>query len=194
MRLRRQRSHLVIIDVQENLAPHVANAARVVAHCRRLITYARRLDIPVTLTEHYPKGLGVTVAPVREAAGPQAIRLAKIEFSCVLNAELRERFHSLRGNQGRDQLVVAGMEAHVCVGQTVLDLLDDGFRVSVVGDGVGSRSPEDRAIALARMAKSGADIVSQEMVAFEWLERAGTPEFRDLIPLIKAASEERDES
>lgn len=180
----RRRAQLLIIDVQERLAPHVARHTDIIANCGRLIRYASRLGVPMTLTEHYPKGLGETVAQLRSAAGPDATRLKKIAFSCLNDATIAARLRKHR-EHGRSQMVVAGMEAHVCVGQTVLDLLGDGFEVLVVADAIGSRSADVRQLALDRMARGGAQIVSHEMVAFEWLERGDAPEFKDLIEVIK---------
>ncbi|MGE3067354.1 MAG: isochorismatase family protein [Hyphomicrobiaceae bacterium] len=184
MLARRRRSQLLIVDVQERLAPHIHDHARVVANCGRLIGYARRLGVPITITEHYPAGLGPTVAALAGLAGSETPRLAKIEFPGWANPAIRQRLSELR-QAGRDQIVVAGMEAHVCVGQTVLELIGADFDVLVVADAVSSRSAEVRELALARMSKAGATLVAHEMIAFEWLERGDTPEFKDLIGVIK---------
>lgn len=180
----RQRAQLLVIDVQEGLAPHIACHTDVIANCERLLRYAGRLDVPVTITEHYPKGLGQTVARLRAAAGPDAALYEKIAFSCLDDTAIAARLSEER-TRGRQQVVVAGMEAHVCVCQSVLGLLGDGFEVLVVADAVGSRSPEVCRLALERTARKGADIVSHEMVAFEWLGRGDVPEFKDLIDVIK---------
>lgn len=180
----RSRAQLLIIDVQEKLAPHVDGQVAVIANCRRLIAYAKRLHVPITITEHYPKGLGSTCTDLRTAAGSDATVLGKITFSSLNDETIASRVRQLK-SAGHDQITVAGMEAHVCVCQTVLDLLQDGFHVLVVADAVGSRAPEIRQLALDRMARAGAEIVSHEMVAFEWLERGDVPEFKDLIGVIK---------
>lgn len=180
----RSRAQLIIIDVQDKLAPHVAEHAVVIANCDRLIRHAKRLGVPMTVTEHYPKGLGSTRAELRAAAGGDAAILGKIAFSSLKDEAIAARLRKLKAD-GRDQVVVAGMEAHVCVCQTVLDLLQEGFHALVVADAVGSRVLEVRQLALDRMAGAGAEIVSHEMVAFEWLERGDVPEFKDLIGVIK---------
>jgi nicotinamidase-related amidase len=180
----RQRTQLVLIDIQARLAPHVAGGREVAANCRRLALYATRLGIPVTVTEHYPKGLGPTVPEVLEAAGEQAVSLSKISFSCWRDDAIRRRFQAL-ADAGRDQIVVAGMEAHVCVGQTVLDLVAAGFHTMLVADAVGSRDDAVKTLAVARMRDAGVQIVAQEMMAFEWLGRGDDPAFKDLISLIK---------
>jgi nicotinamidase-related amidase len=184
MRAERQRAQLLIIDVQEKLAPHIAGGEAATANCRRLIHYARRLGVPLTLTEHYPKGLGPTVDALREAAGNEAPRLEKIAFSCWRDEAIRSRVERFAAG-GRDQIVVAGMETHVCVGQTVLDLLADLRLVFLVADAVGSREARVRDLAIERYRNAGATIVAQEMIAFEWLERGDDPAFKDLINLIK---------
>lgn len=184
MLARRSRSQLLIVDVQERLAPSVHDNARVVANCARLVGYARVLGVPVTVSEHYPAGIGGTVRELADILGPSAVRADKIAFSCWRDPGLNSRFDDLR-REGRTEVVVAGMESHVCVCQTVLDLLGNGFDVFVVADAVGSRSPEARELALYRMQQAGAAVVGQEMVAFEWLERADIPEFRDVLKLIK---------
>lgn len=178
------RSHLLIIDIQEHLAPHVDEPERVISNAGRLVTYARRLGVPVTFTEQYPRGLGPTVDIPAELAGNSLPRLEKAEFSCWRNPGIRARLEEI-GRQGRRQIVVAGMEAHVCVLQTVLNLIENDFDVFVAADSISSRAPQSMALALDRMARAGAAIVNQEMVAFEWLEQAGTPEFKDLIKVIK---------
>lgn len=180
----RQRAQLLIIDVQEKLAPHIAGGDTATANCERLVRYARRLGVPVTLTEHYPKGLGPTVESIRNAAGNETPRLEKIAFSCWRDDAIRARIQGLE-RDGRDQIVVAGMEAHVCVGQTVLDLIAGQRPVMVVADAVGSRERAVRDLAVERFRAAGASIVAQEMIAFEWLGRGDDPAFKDLITLIK---------
>ncbi|MEZ5773204.1 MAG: isochorismatase family protein [Hyphomicrobiaceae bacterium] len=184
MRMMRQTSQLLIVDVQERLLPTIAEWQRVERTTVQLAHVARRLAVTTTVSEQYPRGLGGTSPVILEAAGNEAVRLDKVEFSCMANAGLRERLETLRGG-GLRQIVVAGMEAHVCVAQTVLDLIAADFDVFVVADAVGSRSMESRRLALERMARQGAEIVDWEMAMFEWLERAGTPEFKELQGLLK---------
>ncbi len=180
----RHRAHLLVIDVQEKLAPHIAGGEVAVANCERLVRYARRLGVPVTITEHYPKGLGSTVGSVREAAGNDTPCFEKIAFSCWRDDAIRSRIEALE-RDGRTQIVVAGMEAHVCVGQTVLDLRSESRNVFVVADAIGSRDAKVCDLAVERFRAAGATIVAQEMIAFEWLERGDDPAFKDLIQLVK---------
>jgi len=180
----RHRAQLLIIDVQEKLAPHIADGETTVANCERLVRYARRFDVPVTMTEHYPKGLGATVASVRDAAGNDTPCFEKIAFSCWRDDAIRDRIEDLC-RSGRDQIVIAGMEAHVCVGQTVLDLRSMNRNVFLAADAVGSRDAKVCDLAVERFRSAGATIVAHEMIAFEWLERGDDPAFKDLIRLIK---------
>jgi nicotinamidase-related amidase len=184
MLLARDKSQLLIVDVQDKLLDAISGKDRVVERCVRLVRAARTLDVPITLSEQYPQGLGPTVEPIREAVANAGFVIDKVEFSCMRNAKLRDRLHELR-RRGRPQVVIAGTEAHVCVLQTAIDLQGQGFETFVVADAIGSRSKANRERAIARLLKAGADIVDSEMVLFEWLERAGTPEFKELHALVK---------
>lgn len=172
MLIRAAQSQLLIIDPQERLLPSIHDGPKVVANCRWLLDVARRLAVPVAATVQYPKGLGPLAAEV--ASGLEPCETAeKIHFSAVADGCLP----ALPGSD-RPQVVVAGTEAHVCVLQTAIDLHAAGKQVFVVADAVGSRRAEDRKLALARMRQLGLQIVTREMVAFEWLHRAGTDVFR----------------
>ena len=183
MQAHRDRAQLLLVDVQQMLVPHVTDHVRIVANCARLIGYARCMGVPITVSEHVPGSIGPTISELAELLG-NASRLEKVECSCWRNPGLQGRLSQLR-REGRRQVVVAGMEAHVCVGQTVLDLIAHEFDVFLVADAVGSRSPEVRELALRRLEQAGAALVSHEMVAFEWLGRADVPEFRDVLRLLK---------
>ena len=184
MLISRDKSQLLIVDVQDKLLDAISGKDRVVERCIRLVRAARALQIPITLSEQYPQGLGPTVDPIRQACANAGFVADKVEFSCLRNEGLRERLHELR-RQGRPQVVIGGIEAHVCVLQTAIDLEAQGFEAFVVADAIGSRSKLNRKLAMSRLAKASADIVDSEMVMFEWLERAGTPEFKELQALIK---------
>ncbi len=184
MLLNRAGSQLLIVDVQEKLLPAIHEKDRVLANCDRLLAYAKRLGVPITLSEQYPQGLGSTVEPLRTNAGNDAMVFSKVAFSCMRDATLQDHLIAHR-RAGRGQVVVAGIETHVCVAQTVLDLLEEGFAVFVVADAVGSRTASSRRLALQRLARTGAEVVDNEMVMFEWLEKAGTPEFKELQALLK---------
>jgi hypothetical protein len=149
-----------------------------------LVKFARRLGVPITVSEHYPKGLGPTVDGLRRELGAGAAILPKQHFSWLGDEPLCQRLEDIR-DTGRGQAVLAGIEAHVCVAQTALDLIVEGFEVFIVADAVASRTEDSRALSLQRLRHAGAYIVDSEMVMFEWLEVASTPEFKDLLPLIK---------
>lgn len=169
-----KRSSLLVIDVQERLVPAIDDWQRVLDAVIWLVRIARRLEVPVLASEQYPKGLGHTHPDVL-AALPAGVVAEKMHFSCGPEACLAP----LPGSE-RQQVVVCGMETHVCVLQTVLDLKAAGKDVFVVADAVGSRTAGNKALALERMRQNGIVVVSGEMVAFEWLRVAGTPRFREI--------------
>lgn len=180
MRLAANASVLLVVDVHVRLAPAVSNPKQVIGRCRALIQAARRLAVPILVSEHCPAQLGPTVPELRELVTGEEI-VAKTHFSCADEAAIAAHLLAL----GRRQIVVAGMEAHVCVLQSALGLAELGYQVAVVGDAVGSRTAESRATALARLGRNGVDEVTTEMVIFEWLHRADRPEFRELLALVK---------
>ena len=168
-------SALLLIDFQARLMPAIAEGAARVTQAGKLAAAAALLDVPVLLTEQNPRGLGGT-DPALADAGPV---LAKMTF----DATRAPGFAAAMPD--RPAVVVAGCEAHVCVLQTVLGLRAMGRAVAVVADAVGSRLPASRDLGLARMAAAGAQIVSTEMVLFEWLGSADHPRFRAVLALIK---------
>lgn len=175
MRIKPLESLLLVVDLQARLLPAIDHADAVLANAVWLVQVAQAIGIPVLATEHCREQLGLTEPGLR-ALLPEESIVQKEHFSAVTEGAL------LRGRHAhRDQWVVIGAEAHVCVQQTVLDLLATGRRVFVVDDAVGSRRSHDKDLALRRMQQNGAEIVSREMVAFEWLERANTPVFRDVL-------------
>lgn len=174
-------SILVVIDVQEKLAPAMNDPRRVLHNGARLLKGARRLDVPVVATEQYPQGIGPTMFDLRSLLPNDAV-VQKMTFSAANTPAVVERLESLGG---RRQLVVMGTEAHVCVQQTALGFVDLGWQVFVVADACSSRMVADQDASYARMAAAGCTMVTTEMVLFEWLREAGTPAFKDLLPLIK---------
>jgi len=174
---------VLLVDLQERLVPAIHDSEVVVARAVRLAEAARLLDVPIRATEQYPTGLGPTVPPLADY--PQAV-LAKTTFSATADPG----FHALMP-AGVSQIVVAGCEAHVCVLQTVLSLLPGGHRVLMVADAVGSRDPADRTAAIDRARQHGAEIVTSEMVLFEWLRDSQHPKFREVQKLIKLAGQGR---
>jgi nicotinamidase-related amidase len=180
MLIRREQSLLLIVDIQEKLAPAINNADNVVANTIKLVHAAKHLNIPIIASEQYPKGLGRAVPALRELL-PSDSLVEKTHFSCMAEPG----FSDLLRKANRIQIIVCGMEAHVCVLQTALDLQTSGFSAFVVADGVSSRRLESCEFGLERMRASGVTVVSTEMVLFEWIGQAGTVEFKALLPLIK---------
>lgn len=175
---------LLVVDVQERLVPSIAGHRRVVWNIGRLIDAAKILGLSVLATEQYPAGLGPTVPELAQRL-PNDIP-AKLSFSCAGCAGL---FDSL-GDRGITRLLVCGIEAHVCVQQTVLDLLAAGWRVYVAVDAVGSRFDVDYRTALARMDASGATLTTVEAALFEWCQVAGTPQFKQISQLVRQPAPE----
>lgn len=181
-----EHSALVIVDVQERLAPAIPEIERIVQRLGLLIDVAGASGVPPVTTEQHPQGLGPTLAPLldRLSGIDGGLIVPKIAFSAVKEPVFLERLLELR-IQGRRQIILGGLEAHICVLQTAIDLADRGFDVAVVADAVGSRSLDDRQIAFQRLIRHGVDIVTSEMVVYEWLGRAGTDLFRKILPLIR---------
>lgn len=168
---------LVAIDLQDRLMPAIHEVERVLDAAQRLIAAGRALAVPLLVTEQNPSGLGRTVPALRAAMGDTPV-LTKMHFDACAGCNLPSRIAT-------PAAVVLGCEAHVCVLQTVLGLLDAGIAVHVVADAVGSRHPGNHARGLARMAAHGADVVTAEMAIFEWLENSVRPEFRSVLDIVK---------
>lgn len=175
MLLNREQSFVLAVDCQEKLMPAIDGGDGVLASVGWLMDVAGELSVPVLASEQYPRGLGRTVPALAERLDATQ-RLEKNCFSCTADADLRAQFHAL----GRRQAVIVGVEAHVCVLQTVLGMLGEGWQVFVMREGISSRRQDDVELAVARMRQAGAQVVSREMVAFEWLHQAGTDEFRHI--------------
>ena len=174
-------SRLLIVDVQEKLTPHIPVAESLIENCGKLIRGANVFSIPVDVTEQYPKGLGSTVPEICDLLPAGTSIPEKLRFSC---AELLSWGTAGGPENDRFQIVVAGIEAHVCVQQTVLDLLSAGYRVHIAADAIASRKKFDWQTALTRMADSGAVVTTTESILFEWCEVAGTPEFKQISKIV----------
>ena len=169
---------LLVVDVQQRLIGAIAGGERVAFNVRRLIDGAKLLGLPVVATEQYPKGLGPTVPELAERLGQIP---SKLTFSCGGCPEI---FEDLLG-RGYHKLLVCGIESHVCVQQTVLDLLAGGWRVYLAVDAVGSRFAVDYRTALRRMDSAGTVLTTTEAALFEWCDAAGTPEFKQISRLVR---------
>ena len=169
-------SALLVIDVQQRLLPAMQQSDLIEQNICDLIAVATQLSIPTLYSEQYPKGLGATSDKVLKSLPGSAVRLEKLTFSCAADSDCLEQIRE----QVPSQVVICGMETHVCVLQTALQLKQLGLEVFVIADAVSSRSEENRQLALERMRQRGVDIVSKEMVIFEWLQQAGTDPFRSI--------------
>jgi nicotinamidase-related amidase len=171
-------SALLVVDVQDKLVRLIPGHPRIVWNIRRLLDGAKILGVRAEATEQYPRGLGPTSAELASRLGPIP---DKLTFSCGGCPAIFARWR----DQGIHKVLVAGIETHVCVQQTVLDLLSDGFRVYLAVDALGSRYAVDRDVALRRMDSAGATLTTTEAALFEWCEAAGTPEFKQISALIQ---------
>ncbi|MCL2524990.1 MAG: hydrolase [Betaproteobacteria bacterium] len=180
MLIARDKSLLLVVDIQEKLAPAIHESAAVTANAARLLRASAQLAVPAFVSEQYVRGLGGSLAAIREAAG-HAHFFEKTHFSCAAEPGALDLLRAT----DRCQIILTGAESHVCVLQTACGLLEAGFAVFLVADATSSRTPANRAAASERLRALGAQVVTTEMVLFEWLHRAGTNEFRALLPLIK---------
>lgn len=178
--LRPENTALLIIDVQERILKVMRKHEALIENLLKLIRGFKILDLPVFYTEQYPKGLGSTVSElINELEEVEAIQ--KMSFSCSGAGDL---FDDLK-KKNIQQIVVCGIESHVCVQQTVLDLIAAGFQVDVAADGVSSRKKIDYKIALKRMRKNGAEVTTTESILFELLNVCGTDQFKAVSKLVK---------
>jgi nicotinamidase-related amidase len=180
---RREDSVLLVVDIQERLAAAMIPEERekVIRNTEILLEAAGMLKVPRCFTEQYPKGLGPTEAGVLAKMGEFATRFEKTSFSCCG----ADGFSATLGNLARRQVVLAGMEAHVCVLQTALELAAAGYEVVVVGDAVCSRTAANRDNAMSRLRGAGVTVANTESVVFEWLRDASDERFRAIAKLVK---------
>ena len=169
-------SCLLIIDVQERLAPAMHDPRRVIDGCSRLLKGADILNVPVIITEQYPKGLGNSIFDIKDSAPQNALYFQKTSLSALQEDGFIEQLNTL----GKKQIVIAGIEEHICVLQTAVELKEKGFDVFIVTDASGCRTTENENIALKRFQQENIYLTTVEMVLFEWLRKAGTPEFKDI--------------
>lgn len=180
MLLEKEQSCLMVIDVQEKLVPAMADPVSFVVNCKKLMEAAKILSVPVIVTEQYPQGIGHTVPELTSVIPPSGA-VTKNTFSAAIEPDVADRIAKV----DKKQFLVIGTEAHVCVMQTALSLKAQGYDVYVVADAVGSRTQKNIDLAMDRLRQNGIFVVSTEMVIFEWLVRAGTPDFKMMQPIIK---------
>jgi nicotinamidase-related amidase len=180
--LRREDTVLVLVDLQERLYPEMVRKEAVAANALRLAEAAGILGVPVLLTEHAAKAFGPTIEPLRKVLTSSA-PVHKIAFSCFGSEEFRAKLAAL----GRRQVLAAGFETHICLCQTALDAVDAGYQVHVARDASSARTEESHAAGLEKMAGAGVVPATSETAIYELLGKAGTDEFRKILPLIKRA-------
>jgi nicotinamidase-related amidase len=171
---------LLLIDIQEKLLRAMYEKEPLIENTRKLIQGCRVLGVPILLTEQYPRGLGPTVPEIRELV-PEITPIEKLSFSCCGDDGFLRALKSL----DRRQILIAGIETHVCVYQTAADLVHDGYEVQVVADCVSSRTAQNRDISLEKIRDAGAGITAMEMVLFELLKTAESDKFKDISNIVK---------
>jgi nicotinamidase-related amidase len=178
--LPRENTVLVLVDIQDKLLPYVAEKEKVVENIRMLIKFADIMNIPIVFTEHYPKGLGSTIPEISGVLRTY-IPIEKVIFSCFGAPRFRSKLKELKA----ENLMVAGIESHICIEQTVLDALNSGYQVHVIEDAISSRTTKNHKIGVKKMRQFGAIISSTEMAMYEIMERADTKEFKEVLKLVK---------
>jgi nicotinamidase-related amidase len=174
MILQQNNSCLVLIDVQDKLAPHVLNPQSLQTHCAWLLNLATALDVPMIMNMQYPKGLGTTIPSLQPF--PYKAVIEKTAFSCCKAEAFVDTLKVLKKNQ----IVLIGIETHVCILQTALDLIHQGFDIFIVVDAVSARNDLDHRYALKRLKQQGCHLITSEMVFFEWIKDASHPAFKSL--------------
>ncbi|HEX2966285.1 MAG TPA: isochorismatase family protein [Syntrophorhabdaceae bacterium] len=177
MLLHRKECALIIIDAQEKLMPVISGKEEVTANLVRLVKFSRLTQIPIVVTEQ--EKLGGTIREIADLL-PEQRFLKKLEFNCFLNRDFAAHVKTLK----KQNLIIAGVEAHICITQTALSGLEN-YTIHVVSDAVASRAPYNKKVALQRVQKAGATITTTEMFMYEILQKAGTDEFKSVLPLVK---------
>lgn len=180
MQIEKKHATAIVVDIQERLFPHIHENEALAARCAMLIKGLKVLDIPIIATQQYTKGLGATIAPVAEALGDFE-PIEKMTFSACSVPDVEMHIVGSSGHH----VIVFGIEAHVCVQQTVVDIQAQGRKAVVVEDCVSSRNPNDKRIAIERMRSAGALITTAESLLFELLEEAGSDTFKQISALVK---------
>jgi len=180
MRINKKHTVGLIIDIQERLFPHIHRNEKIAANTRILIEGLKALEIPLLVTQQYTKGLGETIPGITEVL-PDQQRIEKISFSCCDEPAFMKELNQL----DKEYVIVTGIEAHVCVLQTTLDLIENGFVPVVVEDCVSSRKKRDHRVAIDRMRKEGIIITTCESILFELCRYAGTETFKQISMLVK---------
>lgn len=180
MKIKLPHAIALAIDEQERLLPAIHNGEEVLQHTELLLKGLRLLDVPILITQQYTKGLGMSAPSLFTAAGTDSW-LEKRTFSCLGDEIIRKTLQDAH----KKQVIICGVEAHICVEQTVLDLLHLGYEVFLIADCVSSRKPSDQETAIRRMEQAGAVVTSYEAILFELMETSMHPKFKEISALIK---------
>lgn len=178
MRISTENTACIVVDYQERILPSIANKEELIETSVKLLKGLKILDVPMCITGQYTKGLGLNIKEIREAAGTEDY-YDKMVFSCAQVEGVQQAI------QGKKNIVICGIEAHVCVMQTVLDLLEMGYQPIVIEDCISSRKLNDKKYALKRMRDAGAIITTYEALLFELLQKAGSDTFKQISNLVK---------
>ncbi len=180
MRLNKENTIGLVIDMQEKLLPHMHNAKSVTASCLTMVKGLRALNVPIVVTQQYTKGLGNSIPELNEAIGNFSY-IEKLTFSCYREPS----FIKVMNRTGKRNVVIMGIESHICVLQTALDLLYNNFNPVIVSDAISSRKEQDKEVAMGRMRDVGCIMTTTESILFELCRIAGTPEFKEISKLVK---------
>lgn len=181
MRILKKETAALIIDYQSRLFPHINGHEELKNNTRKLIEGIKALEIPMVVTEQYPKGIGYTIDEVQEALGENYKPMEKSTFSCCDDKPIMDKLEA----QGKKNVLVCGIESHVCVLQTVIDLIEKGFNPVVVTNCISSRSAFDYKIALKRMRDEGATLTTYESILFELCRESAAPQFKTISKIVK---------
>lgn len=182
IRILKESSQIIVVDIQQKLAPHLADAQAMIEASTMILQGAQLFDIPITIAEQYPQGLGESVAQILPFKKQNVF--SKTSFSCFGDDALSTALLKKK-SEGRNTLIVVGCEAHVCVLQTVIDALEHHFRVAVISDAVASRKLADKELAEKRLSLAGAEYLSSEMLLFEWTQSKQALQFKQISALVK---------
>jgi nicotinamidase-related amidase len=182
IRILSDQSQILVVDIQQKLAPHLHNTEELLRRSVQVLTAAELFNIPISVAEQYPKGLGCSIDSIKPFIHEQVFE--KTTFSCFGLTPLNTHLKKIASN-GRGTLIVIGCEAHVCVLQTAIDALDQGYRVIIVDDAVSSRSLNDKELARSRLNNAGVEYVSTEMLLFEWVQGKDAQQFKAISALVK---------
>lgn len=180
MNLNIENSALVVVDMQERFAPAISRFEEIESKIVKLCSAANAMNLSIVVTEQYPKGLGPTVAPIKQILGEGVSVIEKTAFSCFGSEDFRKELISLK----KKTILLCGIESHICLLQTALDAVDRGYETIVIADAVSSRYPEDKAIALDFLRGKGVSVLSMESVLFLLLQDSAHPAFRAVQKLI----------